>query len=38
VRTLLRLPTGFFYAHGAKANVLFFDRWATSKKLWTMKL
>jgi type I restriction enzyme M protein len=25
VHTLLRLPTGIFYAHGVKANVLFFD-------------
>ena len=25
-RTLLRLPTGMFYAQGAKATVLFFDR------------
>jgi type I restriction enzyme M protein len=24
--TLLRLPTGMFYAQGVKANVLFFDR------------
>jgi type I restriction enzyme M protein len=23
--TILRLPTGIFYAHGVKANVLFFD-------------
>lgn len=26
VHTLLRLPAGLFYAHGVKANVLFFDR------------
>ncbi|MFF4484297.1 N-6 DNA methylase [Streptomyces sp. NPDC001520] len=26
VHTLLRLPTGIFYANGVKANVLFFDR------------
>jgi len=26
VHTLLRLPTGIFYAPGVKANVLFFDR------------
>ena len=25
VHTLLRLPSGLFYAHGVKANVLFFD-------------
>lgn len=27
VHTLLRLPTGIFYAGGVKANVLFFDLW-----------
>ena len=26
VHTLLRLPTGIFYAQGVKANILFFDR------------
>ena len=26
VHTLLRLPTGIFYARGVKADVLFFDR------------
>ena len=26
VHTLLRLPTGLFYAQGVKANVLFFER------------
>ena len=26
VHTLLRLPTGLFYAQGVKANILFFDR------------
>ena len=25
MHTLLRLPTGVFYAQGVKANVLFFD-------------
>jgi len=25
VHTLLRLPTGVFYAQGVKANVIFFD-------------
>jgi type I restriction enzyme M protein len=25
LHTVLRLPTGIFYAHGVKANVLFFD-------------
>lgn len=26
LHTILRLPTGLFYAQGVKANVLFFDR------------
>ena len=26
VHTILRLPTGIFYSHGVKANVLFFER------------
>jgi type I restriction enzyme M protein len=39
VHTLLRLPTGIFYAQGVKANVLFFDRKpAADKKAWTEKL
>jgi len=38
VHTLLRLPTGIFYAQGAKANVLFFDRRPPSQKPWTTKL
>ena len=39
VHTLLRLPTGIFYAQGVKANVLFFDRKpANDKKAWTDKL
>ena len=35
VHTLLRLPTGIFYAQGVKANVLFFDRKPASEKPWT---
>ncbi|MHA1972571.1 MAG: type I restriction-modification system subunit M [Candidatus Hodarchaeales archaeon] len=35
--TLLRLPTGVFYAQGVKANVLFFDRKPASLKPWTEK-
>ena len=31
LHTLLRLPTGIFYATGIKANVLFFDRAQDSK-------
>jgi type I restriction enzyme M protein len=39
VHTLLRLPTGIFYAGGVKANVLFFDRkQARPGKPWTHKL
>jgi type I restriction enzyme M protein len=38
VHTLLRLPTGIFYAQGVKANVLFFDKKAGSDKPWTDKL
>jgi type I restriction enzyme M protein len=37
VHTLLRLPTGMFYAGGVKANVLF-DRKPPSEKPWTEKL
>lgn len=32
LHTILRLPTGIFYAHGVKANVLFFDLKKSSKK------
>lgn len=38
VHTLLRLPTGVFYAQGVKANVLFFDRKPASEKPWTEKV
>lgn len=38
VHTLLRLPTGVFYAQGVKANVLFFDRKPASENPWTEKL
>ncbi|MED5801134.1 class I SAM-dependent DNA methyltransferase [Gordonia sp. Z-3] len=39
VHTLLRLPTGIFYAGGVKANVLFFDRKkANPGKPWTERL
>ena len=37
VHTLLRLPTGIFYAQGVKANVLFFDRKPAQEKAWTRK-
>jgi len=38
VHTLLRLPTGIFYAGGVKANVLFFDRKPPSESPWTTTL
>ena len=38
VHTLLRLPTGVFYAQGVKANVLFFDRKPASENHWTQDL
>ena len=38
VHTLLRLPTGIFYAGGVKANVLFFDKRPAAEKPWTSKL
>lgn len=38
VHTLLRLPTGLFYAQGVKANVLFFDRKPAAESSWTKKL
>ncbi len=38
VHTLLRLPTGVFYAQGVKANVLFFERKPASETPWTREL
>ncbi len=38
VHTLLRLPTGLFYAQGVKANVVFFEKKAASETPWTKKL
>lgn len=38
VHTLLRLPTGVFYAQGVKANVLFFDNKPGRSEPWTKKL
>jgi len=38
VHTLLRLPTGIFYANGVKANVIFFDSKPASKEPWTKQL
>ncbi len=38
LHTLLRLPTGIFYAQGVKANVLFFDRKPGAKTPWTKEI
>jgi len=38
LHTILRLPTGIFYAHGVKANVLFFDNREASPKPWTREV
>lgn len=35
LHTILRLPTGIFYAQGVKANVLFFERKPASETPWT---
>src|SRR5688572_2097511 len=38
VHTILRLPTGIFYANGVKANVVFFDNKPSSKDTWTKEI
>jgi type I restriction enzyme M protein len=38
VHTVLRLPTGIFYAQGVKANVVFFDAKSASKEPWTKEV
>ncbi len=38
LHTILRLPTGIFYANGVKANVLFFDNRAANPKPWTKEV
>ncbi|MFN7611418.1 MAG: N-6 DNA methylase, partial [bacterium] len=38
LHTILRLPTGIFYAHGVKANVIFFDNREASKDPWTKEV
>lgn len=35
LHTILRLPTGIFYAQGVKANVIFFDNKPAAKAPWT---
>ena len=34
LHTILRLPTGIFYAQGVKANVLFFSKGHPTKEIW----
>ena len=34
LHTILRLPTGIFYAQGVKANVLFFQKGSPTKEIW----
>jgi type I restriction enzyme M protein len=38
LHTILRLPTGIFYANGVKANVIFFDNREASKEPWTKEV
>ena len=38
LHTILRLPTGIFYAQGVKANVLFFDNKPAAKEPWTKEV
>ncbi|MFC6199386.1 class I SAM-dependent DNA methyltransferase [Ponticaulis profundi] len=38
LHTILRLPTGIFYANGVKANVIFFDNHEASKNPWTKEV
>ncbi|EKO35115.1 N-6 DNA Methylase domain protein [Leptospira santarosai str. CBC379] len=38
LHTILRLPTGIFYANGVKANVLFFDAKPAAKEPWTKNI
>jgi len=38
LHTILRLPTGIFYANGVKANVLYFDNKPARKKPWTKEV
>lgn len=38
LHTILRLPTGIFYANGVKANVIFFDNKPAAKNPWTKEI
>jgi len=38
LHSILRLPTGIFYAQGVKANVIFFDNKPAAKTPWTKEV
>ena len=38
LHTILRLPTGIFYAKGVKANIIFFDNKPAQKENWTKEI
>ena len=38
LHTILHLPTGIFYAHGVKSNVLFFEAKPALKEPWTQEM
>lgn len=38
LHTILRLPTGIFYAQGVKANILFFENKPAGKDPWTKEI
>ena len=38
LHTILRLPTGIFYANGVKANVIFFDNHEGRDEAWTKEI
>jgi len=38
LHTIIRLPTGIFYAQGVKANVIFFDNKPAAKEPWTKEV
>ena len=38
LHTILRLPTGIFYANGVKANVIFFDNREANPNPWTKEV
>ena len=38
LHTILRLPTGVFYAQGVKANVIFFDNHEANPNPWTKQV